>query len=84
MDVDEFMNTLFHRWEEQMPSDELKALLRSVYTGKTVQQIKSKECEHVSEREDTCLAIPCDVQGNSNLEESLQAYTQGDVMDGGE
>jgi ubiquitin carboxyl-terminal hydrolase 34 len=57
MDVDEFMNTLFHRWEEQMPSAELKGRLRSVYTGKTVQQIKSKECEHVSEREDTCLAI---------------------------
>ena len=84
MDVDEFMNTLFHRWEEQMPSNELKRQLRSVYTGKTVQQIKSKECEHVSEREDTCLAIPCDVQGNSNLEESLRAYVQGDVMEGGQ
>jgi ubiquitin carboxyl-terminal hydrolase 34 len=83
MDVDEFMNTLFHRWEEQMPSVDLKGRLRSVYTGKTVQQIKSKECEHVSEREDTCLAIPCDVQGNANLEESLKAYVQGDVMEGG-
>lgn len=84
MDVDEFMNTLFHRWEEQMPSNDFKQRLRSVYTGKTVQQIKSKECEHVSEREDTCLAIPCDVQGNTTLEESLKAYVQGDVMEGGQ
>lgn len=83
MDVDEFMNTLFHRWEEQMPSPMLKERLRSIYTGKTVQQIKSRECDHVSEREDTCLAIPCDIQGNGNLAESLKAYIQGDVMEGG-
>ncbi|KIW02063.1 uncharacterized protein PV09_06560 [Verruconis gallopava] len=82
MDVDEFMNTLFHRWEEQMPTTEHKMRLRSIYTGTTIQQIKSKECEHVSEREDTCLAIPCDVQGNANLDESLRAYTLGDVMEG--
>ena len=84
MDADEFMNTLFHRWEEQMPTNFLKERLRSVYTGRIVQQIKSKECDHVSEREDSCLAITCDVQGNTNLEESLKAYTQGDVMEGGE
>jgi ubiquitin carboxyl-terminal hydrolase 34 len=84
MDVDEFMNTLFMRWEEQMLSNESKEEFRSFYTGKTVQQIKSKECDHVSERDDTCLAIQCDVQGKATLEESLQAFIEGDVMQGGE
>ena len=83
MDADEFMNTLFHRWEEQMPSEEYKARFRSVYTGKTIQQIKSIECEHVSEREDDCLAVQCDIQGHASLAESLQAYVKGDVMEGG-
>ena len=83
MDVDEFMNTLFMRWEEQMPTKESKERFRSVYTGKTIQQIKSKECEHVSERDDTCLAIQCDVQGKVSLQESLKAFTEGDVMEGG-
>lgn len=83
MDVDEFMNTLFLRWEEQMLTSESKEELRSFYHGKTVQQIKSRECEHISEREDTFLAIQCDVQGKTTLEESLQASTEGDFMQGG-
>ncbi|KAE9981102.1 hypothetical protein BLS_007875 [Venturia inaequalis] len=82
MDVDEFMNTLFLRWEEQMLTTESKEELRSFYHGKTVQQIKSRECEHVSEREDTFLAIQCDVQGKTTLEESLHASTEGDFMQG--
>lgn len=82
MDVDEFSNTLFMRWEEQMPSAEAKREFRAFYTGITVQQIKSKECEHVSERDDTCLAIQCDVQGKTNLYESLQSFIEGDVMEG--
>jgi ubiquitin carboxyl-terminal hydrolase 34 len=83
MDVDEFSNTLFMRWEEQMPTAEAKQAFRSFYTGKTVQQIKSKECEHVSERDDTTMAIQCDVQGKSNLYESLQSFVEGEVMEGG-
>ncbi|KAF2431771.1 hypothetical protein EJ08DRAFT_696252 [Tothia fuscella] len=82
MDVDEFSNTLFMRWEDQMPSNEAKQGLKSFYTGTTVQQIKSNECGHVSERVDTCLAIQCDVQGKANLAESLQAFVEGDVMEG--
>jgi ubiquitin carboxyl-terminal hydrolase 34 len=82
MDVDEFSNTLFMRWEEQMPTNEAKRAFRSFYTGKTVQQIKTKECDHVSEREEICLAIQCDVQGKTNLHESLQSFVEGDVMEG--
>jgi ubiquitin carboxyl-terminal hydrolase 34 len=84
MDVDEFMNLLFNRWEEQMPSSELKERFLSIYRSTTIQQIKSKECEHVSEKEEVLTAIPCDVQGNADLETSLRGFVQGDVMEGGE
>ncbi|CAI6334505.1 unnamed protein product [Periconia digitata] len=82
MDADEFYNLLFDQWEAQMLSPEDKAEFRSFYGGQTVNQIKSKECEHVSERLESFFVVQCDVQGKSNLHESLQAFVEGDVMEG--
>lgn len=83
MDVDEFYNLLFDRWEGQFPLAEDRKKLRSFYGGQLVQQVKSKECEHISERLEPFSAIQCDIKGNGTLEESLQAYVGGEVMDGG-
>ncbi|UNI21501.1 Ubiquitinyl hydrolase 1 [Purpureocillium takamizusanense] len=82
MDVDEFYNLLFDRWEGQFPLAEDRKQLRSFYGGQLVQQVKSKECEHISERLEPFSAIQCDIKGNGTLEESLQAYVGGEVMDG--
>ncbi|KKY17496.1 putative ubiquitin c-terminal hydrolase [Phaeomoniella chlamydospora] len=82
MDVDEFYNLLFDRLEAKMPTPELKASFRSIYGGQLVQQIKSKECEHVSERLEPFSAIQCDIRGKLDLEESLRAYVEGEVMQG--
>ncbi len=83
MDVDEFYNLLFDRWEAQMPSESAKKMLRSYYGGHLVQQVKSKECEHISERIEPFSAIQCDIKGKTTLEESLQAYVDGEIMEGG-
>jgi len=83
MDVDEFYNLLFDRLENEMSDDEAKRQLRSFWGGNLVTQIKSMDCEHVSERSEPFLAIQCDVKGKINLAESLQAYVEGDVMEGG-
>lgn len=83
MDVDEFYNLLFDRWESQMPSESTKKKLRSYYGGHLVQQVKSKECEHISERIEPFSAIQCDIKGKTTLEESLQAYVDGEIMEGG-
>ncbi|EMR70596.1 putative ubiquitin carboxyl-terminal hydrolase protein [Eutypa lata UCREL1] len=82
MDVDEFYNLLFDRWEAQMPSEGAKKTLRSYYGGHLVQQVKSKECEHISERMEPFSAIQCDIKGKTTLEESLQAYVDGEIMEG--
>ncbi|KAI1422322.1 hypothetical protein F5Y12DRAFT_717436 [Xylaria sp. FL1777] len=82
MDVDEFFNLLFDRWEAQFTLDSDKKSLRSVYGGQLVQQVKSKECEHISERIEPFSAIQCDIKGKSSLEESLQAYVDGEIMEG--
>ncbi|KAI1824914.1 hypothetical protein F4861DRAFT_224655 [Xylaria intraflava] len=82
MDVDEFFNLLFDRWEAQFTADSDKKALRSIYGGQLVQQVKSKECEHISERIEPFSAIQCDIKGKSSLEESLQAYVDGEIMEG--
>lgn len=82
MDADEFYNLLFDQWEAQLVSARDKQMFRNFYGGQMLQQVKSKECEHVSERADSFFALQCDVQGKANLQESLQAFVQGDVMEG--
>ncbi|KAI0097657.1 hypothetical protein GGR51DRAFT_465287 [Nemania sp. FL0031] len=82
MDVDEFFNLLFDRWEAQFTVDSDKKALRSVYGGQLVQQVKSKECQHISERIEPFSAIQCDIKGKVTLEESLQAYVDGEIMEG--
>jgi ubiquitin carboxyl-terminal hydrolase 34 len=82
MDADEFYNLLFDQWEGQMLSPEIKQQFRSFYGGQTVNQIKSKECDHVSERVESFFVVQCDVQGKTGLQESLQAFVEGDVMEG--
>ncbi|KHJ35678.1 putative ubiquitin hydrolase [Erysiphe necator] len=82
MDVDEFYNLLFDRWESQMLAPDAKNKFRSFYGGQLVQQVKSRECPHVSEMLEPFSAIQCDIKGKSCLEESLQAYVDGEVMEG--
>ncbi|KAK3380099.1 hypothetical protein B0T24DRAFT_519847 [Lasiosphaeria ovina] len=82
MDVDEFYNLLFDRWEGQLLTSEEKHQFRSFYGGQLVQQVSSKECEHISERLEPFSAIQCDIKGKSSLQESLQAYVDGEIMEG--
>ncbi|KAJ4986384.1 ubiquitin carboxyl-terminal hydrolase [Stagonosporopsis vannaccii] len=82
MDADEFYNLLFDQWEAQLVNERDKRRFRNFYGGQMLQQVKSKECKHVSERADSFFALQCDVQGKANLQESLQAFIQGDVMEG--
>lgn len=82
MDVDEFYNLLFDRWEGQLLSADAKRSFRSFFGGQLVQQVKSKECEHISERTEPFSAIQCDIKGKNTLQESLQAYVDGEIMEG--
>ncbi|CAZ81848.1 unnamed protein product [Tuber melanosporum] len=82
MDVDEFYNLVFDRLEGQMSSMQMKSSFRGYYGGQLVQQVKSSECEHISERNEPFSAIQCDIKGKTNLQESLKAYVGGEHMDG--
>ncbi|KAG0229118.1 hypothetical protein BGW42_001784 [Actinomortierella wolfii] len=82
MDVDEFFSILFDRLENQLKGTPQEQLLKNVYGGKLVQQIKSKDCEHISEREDSFFSIQCEVKNKRSVEESLELYVQGEILDG--
>ncbi|KAK3357400.1 hypothetical protein B0T25DRAFT_452553 [Lasiosphaeria hispida] len=82
MDVDEFYNLLIDRWEAQLLTNEEKRQFRSFYGGQLVQQVASKECDHISEILEPFSAIQCDIKGKNSLQESLQAYVDGEAMDG--
>lgn len=82
MDVDEFYNLLFDRWEGQFTNTAERFRFRSFYGGQLVQQVASKECTHVSERLEPFSAIQCDIKGKTTLQESLQAYVDGEIMEG--
>ena len=84
MDVDEFCNLMFDRWEGQVESKLDRDTLKSIFGGEVITQIKSQDCDHVSERPEPFLALSCEVKGKYGLSESLRAYVQGDVMEGGE
>jgi ubiquitin carboxyl-terminal hydrolase 34 len=83
MDVDEFFNLLFDRLEGQISNPSDRNTFRSLYGGQLVQQIKSCECDHISERLEPFSAIQCEIKGKLTLEDSLQAYVEGEVMQGG-
>ncbi|EPS38310.1 hypothetical protein H072_7963 [Dactylellina haptotyla CBS 200.50] len=82
MDVEEFYNLLCDRIESQITPAEAKKDFRDFFGGAFVQQVKSMECEHVSEREEPFSAIQCDIKGKKNLQESLKAYVEGETLNG--
>jgi ubiquitin carboxyl-terminal hydrolase 34 len=82
MDVEEFLNCVFDQWEAQLESHIAKEEFRSFYGGKQVTQTKSKECPHVSVREDPYSVIQCNIHGVSSLEQSLKQYVDGEEMEG--
>ncbi|KAF3906255.1 hypothetical protein ABW20_dc0102417 [Dactylellina cionopaga] len=83
MDVEEFYNLLCDRIESQIALPDAKKDFRAFFGGTFVQQVKSMECEHVSEREESFSAIQCDIKGKKNLQESLKAYVEGETLNGG-
>lgn len=81
MDVDEFFNLLFDRLEGQIDGPS-RDVFKSIYGGQLVQQIKSRECEHISERLEPFSAVQVEIKGKAKLEDSLRAYVEGEVLQG--
>ncbi|CAJ0883074.1 7111_t:CDS:10, partial [Entrophospora sp. SA101] len=82
MDVDEYFNGLFDRLENSVSGTPYSMLLKEHFGGTIVQQIKSKSCGHISEKEESFFAIQCEVKNKKNVEESLEHDVEGELLDG--
>ena len=45
-------------------------------------QIICQECKNPSERMEDCLVLSLDVKGKRTVQESLELYVQGEMLDG--
>lgn len=82
MDVDEFYNLLFDRLEWQFLVPAEKEALKSLYGGQLVQQIKSRDCDHISETFENFTTVQLEIRGKRGLEDSLRAYVEGEILQG--
>ncbi|KAF2144132.1 uncharacterized protein K452DRAFT_153517 [Aplosporella prunicola CBS 121167] len=82
MDTEEFFRLLMDQLESQLEKPQDKERLKDFYGGVSVNQIKSKDCEHVSETAETLFNIPLEVKGKETLEDSLKAYVEGESLEG--
>ncbi|KAL1625159.1 hypothetical protein SLS56_007429 [Neofusicoccum ribis] len=82
MDTEEFFRLLMDQLESELSNPEDKQRLRNFYGGRSVNQIKSKDCQHVSETSETLFNLPLEVKGKETLEDSLKSYVEGESLEG--
>ncbi|OMP83508.1 Ubiquitin carboxyl-terminal hydrolase 24 [Diplodia seriata] len=82
MDTEEFFRLLMDQLESELRTADDKQRLRNFYGGCSVNQIKSKDCQHVSETTETLFNLPLEVKGKESLEDSLRAYVEGESLEG--
>lgn len=83
MDVDEFYNLLIDRLEPYMKNTKFENLFKYVFSGIISNEIIGKNgCPHFSETKEFFQSIILQVKNKKNIEESLDAFIQGEMMEG--
>jgi ubiquitin C-terminal hydrolase len=81
-DADEFMNMLLDRLEGILKRTQEEKLLSQFFGGALSNQIISKDCTHVSEREENFFTLSLDIKNKKSILESLALYVEGDMLEG--
>eukprot|EP01128_Nolandella_sp_AFSM9_P006445 TRINITY_DN3313_c0_g1_i1.p1 TRINITY_DN3313_c0_g1~~TRINITY_DN3313_c0_g1_i1.p1 ORF type:complete len:1495 (-),score=317.09 TRINITY_DN3313_c0_g1_i1:258-4295(-) len=82
MDADEFFRGLLDKLETDLKGGPHEKLVDRFFSGNFVYQVISRECEHISEREEKFLNLTLEVVNKTHLNESLDLLVQGDLLDG--
>jgi len=84
MDVNEFFNVLFEKLEESLKGSPHAGLLEHVFGGKLSNQLLGREsgCSHTRTRDENFFILSLDVKGKKSVQESLQAFVAGEMLDG--
>src|SRR5581483_4395996 len=83
MDVDELINGLFDCLEKCVSETSQAMLVKEHFGGLSIQQIKSKDCGHVSEKEEPFYVINCEIKDEENIEEGLELFIEDELLNGG-
>jgi len=79
MDVDEYLNILMERLEAQL---EDKEILKEHFQGVMTHEIRSKDCQHSSKKEELFLAVSLSMKHKKTLHQALQELVKGDLLEG--
>ena len=82
-DAHDFFLGLSDQIDEQLKALKAPKILESVYGGTFADQKKIKSgCDHRYEREEHFMTLQVDVKDYASLEESLEQYVKGDLLEG--
>ncbi|KAH3764942.1 ubiquitin hydrolase [Pelomyxa schiedti] len=82
MDADEFFAQLFDTLDSELKKGGNEDILQKYFGGTVCHQVVSKECPHVSEREESFFTLALELKGRGTLNESLLHYIEGDQLTG--
>jgi hypothetical protein len=82
MDADEFLGVFFDKLEKQLSLTSHSRLLSEYYGGRVCHRIASKECTHVTTREENFFVLSLEVKGKKDIIESLNLFVAEDILDG--
>ena len=83
-DSDEFLSILCDNLEKEAKSYNKENFLENSFKGKIANEILSleKEYPYYSQSEEPFFRITLDIKGHKSLEEALDAYVKGEILDG--
>lgn len=81
-DAYEFFNSLVDSIDEGLKSLGLTPIISKVLGGTFADQKICKGCPHRYSREEPFTALNVDIRNHQNLQESLEQYVKGDLLEG--
>lgn len=81
-DAYEFFNSLVDSIDEGLKSMGLTPIISKVLGGTFADQKICKGCPHRYSREEPFTALNVDIRNHQNLQESLEQYVKGDLLEG--
>jgi ubiquitin carboxyl-terminal hydrolase 9/24 len=81
-DVDEFFNPLIDKIENLIKGTKEEKVMKNLFYGSLANEVICKDCPHQSEREEPFQNIQLVVKNKKSIQESLEAYIEGDHLEG--
>lgn len=82
MDADEFFNMFMDKLENQIKGTPQEQFIKQHFGGVVSNELICKGCPHYSEREETFLTVSLEVKNKKNIDQSLAAFAEGEMLEG--